>query len=281
MELVQKREYNYIGMEPFRFRISYAEVSRNYPGNQVDSHVHPECEIYINLSGDVSFMVERHLYPILPGNIVITRPYEYHHCIQHTDGIHKHFWILFSAGGNEALLDRFFNRALGEDNLLVLPSDRQKELFDLCHEMTERLANPAEELYRFFMLMHLLECADIKTPSSNAYPQDIAAVLEYIEQNFSQPISVRSLASAAHVSVNTLERHFGEDLQMSPTAYIKKKRLANAAELLYRGSSVMEACQNSGFSDYSNFIALFKKNYGMTPLRYRRSHMLSFSKKES
>lgn len=61
-----------------------------------------------------------------------------------------------------------------------------------------------------------------------------------------------------------------QTLNLSPTEYIKKKRLANVIKLLSTGCTVAEASSQSGFSDYSNFIALFKKIYGTTPLKYKK-----------
>ncbi|MBE6553169.1 MAG: AraC family transcriptional regulator [Ruminococcaceae bacterium] len=270
MDLIQKRSIDHEAVLPFHMQISYAEVSRDVSYNQTDSHVHPECEIYINLTGDVSFMVEKRIYPIFPGSIVITRPFEYHHCIYHGDSLHSHFWILFSANGNEHLFPRFFNRAAGENNLLTLPADRQKELFALCHKMVDCEEGAIGRQYRFFKLMHLLEDADVFAPSVGAYPQDVVFALEYLDLHYADALTVSELARQAHVSVNTLERHFSDVLHMSPTVYLRKKRLGVAAELLYGGASVMEACEASGFADYSNFIALFKKAYGITPLQYKR-----------
>ena len=61
----------------FDMKVTYSETDCNMSENQFDAHVHEECEIYINLSGDVSFMVENRLYPVSYGNIIITRPFEY------------------------------------------------------------------------------------------------------------------------------------------------------------------------------------------------------------
>jgi len=41
-------------------------------------------------------------------------------------------------------------------------------------------------------------------------------------------------------------------------------------EHLRNGASVAEAALKSGFSDYSNYIQLFKKQFGITPLCYRK-----------
>ena len=271
MDLVKESVQTYGATLPFEVQMRYVETRRDSPGNQYASHVHPQCEIYINLSGDVSFMVENRIYPIFPGDIVITRPYEYHHCIYHSNELHKHFWILFSVEGNEHLFPKFFERSAGEGNLLTLPSHMQQELTELCHKMTNEVVCPAEQMYRFFNLIHLLNCADVVTQERASYSKEVETALEYINAHFAQSLTVSELAKTAHVSVNTLERHFFEVLHMSPSAYLKKKRLARAAECLYAGKSVMESCIESGFSDYSNFIATFKKAYGTTPLKYQKS----------
>ncbi len=270
MKDTKKSESRLHAIHPFDVSVFYVEHLLSSGERAPESHVHPECEIYINLSGDVSFMVERRVYPILPGHIVITRPFEYHHCIYHSNAPHQHFWMLFSANGNERLFPRFFERRVGEENLLTLPSDRHPELFALCREMAEQETDEPTRYRQFFHLMSLLDQASVSHSTADAYPPDVALALDRINQHYAEPLTVSELAREAHVSVNTLERHFSELLHMTPTAYLKKKRLGVAAELLWEGASVSEACTASGFSDYSNFIALFKRTYGITPLQYKK-----------
>ena len=71
-------------------KANYVELSADSPLNQNDSHFHPECEIYINLSGSVAFEVENHVYPISRGSVIITRPYEYHRCIYRISTVRRH-----------------------------------------------------------------------------------------------------------------------------------------------------------------------------------------------
>lgn len=271
MNNIRHNEKSFPSVSPFDMKIKYVETVRSSSVNQHDSHVHPECEIYINLSGDVSFMVGQKVYEISPYSIVITRPYEYHHCIYHSDEIHKHFWILLSSNGNEALLERFFDRPLGKDNLLVLPAAAQKELVSLCFEMTEGSSSPAEEYYKFFRLLHLINSAEATDSHPVSVYEDVRLAVEYIDLHFSERISVRELSSLCHVSLNTLERHFSQSIGASPKEYIKKKRMANAVIMLSEGSSVTDACLASGFSDYSGFIAAFRKSYGVTPKKMQNA----------
>lgn len=274
MVLKRKKEL-FGGIKPFEMTATYFEIDSRSPLNVYDDHIHNECEIYINLSGDVSFAVESSVYPVMPGGIIITRPLEYHHCIYHTNKLHKHFWILFSAAGNERLFDIFYKRESGKNNLLMLPADKTEELYSICHKLTVGCEDEAEKYYLFFKLINLLNNANTENAYDDSGGDAIIKAINCINNNFSRNISVTEIARECNVSVNTLERCFLRELNISPSAYIRKKRLANAAKLLSEGHSVTEAAELSGFADCSNFIFLFKKAYQITPLQYKK-HMIKY-----
>ena len=50
------------------------------------------------------------------------------------------------------------------------------------------------------------------------------------------------------------------------------RRLAAAKMMLEQGASVQETCAACGFSDYSHFIALFKRKFGTTPFQYAKTY---------
>ena len=91
------------GLSPVRFAINYAELDGQSALNHHETHIHKEYEIYLNLSGNVSFEVQSRLYPVSRGSVVLSKPYEYHRCVYHSDTLHRHYWIIFSADGIEAL----------------------------------------------------------------------------------------------------------------------------------------------------------------------------------
>ncbi len=267
--------HTFRGFCDFYVNASYVEMTRSDPSNVFDPHVHPEYEIYVNLSGDVSFMVGNRIYPILPGAVIISRPYEYHHCIYHSDRLHRHIWMLFTPpafndGGN--LLWRLSEKLDKHGNLLYLAEEQSAEFISICKKFSEGTPGEAEKYADFFRMICLIEGASVGKTEEPQVTDDVDDVLNYINANFTDDITVRQLADMAHISVNTLERKFRKKIGMPPMTYIKKKRLARAAELLFCGKSVIDACLQSGFSDYSHFIALFKSAYGTTPLKYRSQH---------
>lgn len=267
---MKEQKINFEKINKFDMQIKYVEIDSKSPLNTYDDHIHDQCEIYINLSGDVSFSAENSIYPLTSGNIIITRPYEYHHCIYHSNKLHKHYWILFSASQNERLFDIFFKREAGKNNLLVLDSESTEELFEVCNILAEGKGTETEKYFYFFKLINLLNNSKPSNPKSKFQNNYITEAIEFINKNISENFSVKDVAKHCHISIATLERHFESFFNMSPTAYIKKKRLTNATKLLSRGCSVTEASYLSGFSDCSNFISVFKKEYKITPLQYQK-----------
>lgn len=256
-------------INPFEMLFFYNEFDMYSPNNTNHNHTHDECEIYINLSGDVSFEVEGAVYPIVSGNVIITRPHEYHHCIYHSNKLHRHYWILFSVNGNERLFDAFFNRPLGKGNLLTLSPEKKAELFSVCNKI-KSCDNECERYCLFFTLINLINNSNSLNAPKSPDGDSVIRAVNLINAGLSEKITVAQIAKSCNVSVNTLERHFTNSLGISPYAYIKKKRLTNAARLLSLGKSVTEAAELSGFSDVSSFISIFKASYGITPLKYKK-----------
>lgn len=269
---MKSKAFTLSAMSEVDFSISYVDLESSLNINESETHIHKECEIYLNLSGDVSFEVENKIYPISRGSVIITRPYEYHHCIYHSDECHKHYWITFSAGQDDELLNLFFKREKGMDNLIIL---NESELSETCDLLDEMLSNKTDLLKRrinFLKVIYILNSGK-KTMYANSIDgisNDTIRALQYIDEHLTEEISVKDIADACNVSPSTLERRFKDSLNIAPFAFLRKKRLITSMEYLRRGDAVSEAAYKSGFSDYSNYIHLFRKQFGMTPLQYKK-----------
>lgn len=240
--------------------------------NQSEPHIHRDCEIYVNLSGDVSFEVEGRIYAISRGSVIITRPYEYHHCILHSHIPHEHFWITFSAS-QEDFLKRFFAREKGYDNLILL-DEEELALFSATVRSLLEDSTPIAQRLGVLTLFHILEQGKSihYTNQTEKLPADVVTALLYMDEHLTEDIDIKQLAALCGVSVNTLERHFKQALSTRPIETLRKKRLFAAMQHLRHGETVANAAAKSGFCDYSAFIQLFKKQFGMTPLKYKKQY---------
>jgi two-component system, response regulator YesN len=99
----------------------------------------------------------------------------------------------------------------------------------------------------------------------------IAEILTEIENNFSRPLTNKSLAKSINLCNSRLEHLFKQEVGISLNKYIKNLRLEKTRELLETTFlSGKEICVKVGLSNQGHFIEDFKKKYGKTPSDYRK-----------
>ncbi len=236
------------------------------------SHLHDCCEIYINIAGDVSFCIGSRIYPVFPGDVIITRPNERHHCVYHSDCRHVHYclWIR-DADSCHSLLSAFYERAEGEQNRIAM-DDASRSL--LISQMKAMQASEFAEtgwLAAFFSVLDMLKCHRFDVGPAGRLPEDLRQVILYIDRNYSSDCSAGALEKQFFISRSTLCRHFRKHLGTSPSRYVEARRMAAARELLEQGESVQNVVIRCGFPDYSHFIAAFRRRFGITPYQYSRT----------
>ena len=93
---------------------------------------------------------------------------------------------------------------------------------------------------------------------------------DYIEKNRTEEISLSDLAQASLFSPWYAYRLFRGCLGLTPTEYIRKYRLTQAAEQLREGSiKVIDAAYNVGFTNVDTFTRAFYREFGLNPSDYR------------
>lgn len=258
-------------LKEFYLQIKYAETNRKSHTHEIDLHSHNEFEIYINLSGDVSFLVKNNLYPLSPGDVIIARPGELHHCVYRSDAAHKLFWILFDSQTNPLLADFFFHHS--NHNYISCPAVLKNELIELCFSLLNNNSSYTNNLYSFLRLLKILEIGAMNhSQERNTLPADFQQILDYIDSHLSESIQITDISDAFYISASTLERRFKEYVDLKPLEFIQKKKLYLAAELLRSGESVSSAGLSVGYTDNSYFIQLFKRHFGLTPFQYQKNY---------
>ena len=102
---------------------------------------------------------------------------------------------------------------------------------------------------------------------------DIAKQVEkIITSDLRQHHPAWELAARFSVSETSLKNYFRGVYGQNISVYLREIRLKKAAELFASTKlSVSEVAEQVGYMNQSKFAAVFKKQYGQTPLEYRRS----------
>jgi AraC-like DNA-binding protein len=98
--------------------------------------------------------------------------------------------------------------------------------------------------------------------------KDFYRIIEFINENISDDITVLSIAKSLYIDRGKLSRIFSKYSGMSINDYINKLRISKANELLENGLSVTEAAFESGFQSVRTFNNVYKSLMGTTPSKY-------------
>lgn len=108
----------------------------------------------------------------------------------------------------------------------------------------------------------------------NKYNRIVEAIY-YIDKNYQSTITLEHLAKLVHMNKNYFSEYFKNVMQIPVSAYIRKKRIANACLLLQMTKMrITDIAYAVGFSDVSYFNRVFREEHHMSPLCFRRKNLL-------
>ena len=90
------------------------------------------------------------------------------------------------------------------------------------------------------------------------------------DRDFAQPLTLDSLAQAAHLSKFHFAREFTKAYGETPRTYLTRRRIERAKDLLRAANlTITEICFLVGFESLGSFCSRFHDLVGMTPTEYR------------
>ena len=103
--------------------------------------------------------------------------------------------------------------------------------------------------------------------------KECAQIKEYLDTNYAEHITLETLTSLTHMNKYYMAHSFTKFTGMSPIQYLNRRRLETACQLLRDTDySVSDISSQTGFSSQSYFTQIFRKFYGITPIKYRQIH---------
>ncbi|MFI3325859.1 MAG: helix-turn-helix domain-containing protein [Clostridia bacterium] len=99
---------------------------------------------------------------------------------------------------------------------------------------------------------------------------------ELLFQDDNDVVTIRTFNEVCEilgVSHSTLRNLFHKYCGMSPNAYVLRKKMEKAKELLERSEiTITEICYQIGYENFSKMSEMFKKIHGLSPTEYRQFH---------
>lgn len=211
-------------------------------------------------------------YTLNEGEGLLTAPF-----IPHSYAKNSPDWTTFFA----TFTGRIENSILsitGYRPVLFVGRDRGKEIQKLVDEIMEKwdllsTDTYAQSIYCYRMLMNFTDSAFSQALNRDPlYLHYVEPVIREIESHYDTELTVQELSQMVYITPQYLSRLFKRFLGCSVYEYLTTCRINRARELLITQPhlKVQQIARQSGYSDVSHFIAMFRKATGITPLEFRK-----------
>ncbi len=248
----------------------------------VEVHHHDFYEIYYFLQGGVTYWVEGKSYRMEQRDIMLINPTVLHRPVVE-DGKYERIvlWV------NKKFLDDLCVDGMSLSRCFM---GAENAGCNLIHQHTaaigELMAALVREYYGesyakdqmcrglFLQLMVTLNRLSMTAVTAEEGLLDdsplVSGVLEYINENYSTPLTLDGLARKFFVSKYHLSHEFTRSVGIGVYRYIMLKRLSSAKQLLSEGERAGEVYLKCGFADYAGFFRAFKGEYGVSPGAFKK-----------
>ena len=269
-QFYQTEKTGYLNEEFRLFHIN-DQTSREFAWHYHDFH-----KVVIFISGKAAYHIEGKTYHLKPWDILLVDRHAIHRPEIDPSVPYERFilWIQNDIPHTELL--KCFQKANDRSyNLIRLHPSLQEKLKDILMELessakSEEYAGDllTQALFQQFMVYLnriFLEKQYIFDKKSYTFDSQITSILQYINHNLKEELSVEKLASRYYISKYHLMRKFKEETGYTLHNYIVNKRLLMARTLISEGMPVIKAAQESGFAEYSTFSRAYRKQFKAAP----------------
>ena len=118
------------------------------------------------------------------------------------------------------------------------------------------------------ILENIIDIITTHHPKETIY---VKQAKKYIEENYQDNLTQKSIAKHLHITPNYLGRLFTDQTHTRITDYLNDIRITKACELMKDNTlSLSEISDKVGFTNQSYFSACFQKQKNLTPREYRK-----------
>ena len=236
-------------------------------------HSHDFCEILYVAGGAGEAILEGKKFRLAPGDLVVVNPGTLH---EERSDAKAPLRLIFLAIRDFAV-PGLPAGCLSQEKYRVLSCGEYRYKMDIyLRELLQETSSQIEFYQEISqglvsaLLVLVMRLIRINPEDEAALSQECQKIKEYLDQNFTSPITLDSLSETVYISKHYLSHLFKEQTGVSPIKYLTSKRMEKACELLSETElPVSEVSKAVGYENPLYFSQVFKRIYGISPVKYR------------
>jgi AraC family transcriptional regulator, arabinose operon regulatory protein len=236
----------------------------------------PDWLVLYTFSGVCGAFQRRLIREMRIGDLIIFSPGAYQHIAVRAEENWSFFWAHFTPRSSWMPLLRV--NEVGNRVFLLSFSDpavrtSAEAAFSRCLAHSSNTSHYAAELGMTSLeeVLFLGAGEHVNVRGHRRISPEVNSVIEHCNLNYKSPQSLNDLSRIAHLSPSRFAHRFKAETGSSVISYLLSLRLRDAAqqlELTHR--SVKAIALSVGFKSDTHFGRLFRKQYGQSPISYRR-----------
>ncbi|MDD4188602.1 MAG: AraC family transcriptional regulator [Eubacteriales bacterium] len=245
-------------------------------------------EIYMFLSGDITYQLEGRIYKLKPGDILLIRGNDMHKVSVKNGKPYERIMLmvkpkyLLNNSSEKSNLGMCFESSKIIGSNLIRSNPKQlKEMRDILRKFEESCnsssygSNIIRDISVVDFILHVnrafIEAKSGADSKDIVFRDIISNIVDYINDNLEAPLGLETISKKFFISKYHLAREFKKYTGFTLHKFVLQKRLILAKSLLNENTNINYICGMCGFNDYSNFIRAFKSAFGLPPKKYIES----------
>ena len=261
-------EQNVLEMTGFVFEVYHVEKKHS-------AHTHDHYELFYQLNGDSTQKINNCIYNVEKGDFILIPPNTVHETNVSGTRIllqvsNKFLNEYFTPKSADVIMKPFCNTHIRPEK------ESHDKIQALLNSMKKMYVDNDERLFELFTeLMNYLSNAPTLDKIESRIADRIKSICTYVNTYYAKIDGTKSIAKEFYLSESYLCRSFKQIMNMSFSQYLTKVKLKHAAELLTNEKeTVSETAEKCGFHSLAYFCNVFKKEYGLSPYRYKQGFPL-------
>lgn len=274
--------FSYTGQLPELLFANYIADEPNWTVSAISNK--NWCELLLATGGKAYYTIGRRSYTITTGDLIVLNQGVIHEAHSDRDEPIER-WVC--ALCKVHLTGRGENHILYDNTNPVIPLGSQfepmKALFQLAMDACRQPGRNAYYVAQYAVCTILAMVDDYLGTGSQVRGAEVDGeatlardVLSYIDQNYNQPLTIKSLSSHFFVSGDYLSHVVKKETGYSPISYLLSRRIGEAQRLLLSTMlPISRIAELTGYANINHFTNAFKKKIGVSPSCYRSNYSIA------
>ena len=241
-----------------------------------DLHWHKEIELVFIANGSMTVFKNDEEYSLHTGDLFLFNSSEIHQLTPSGDNV-----SLVTLHISNDFAKNFETRLDARSFVIASGSQAERELKEQMLSLSDSNLSTLQQYAVIMNILHVLFEHCMRERQISLYGnckvtfRNAKFAMEYIEEHYREELNLNVMAELVGLNPIYFSKYFKDSTGMGFNAYVNSVRMKHALEdLMEENMSIADAASYNGFPNVKSFENACKRNYGLTPLQFKKRQLM-------